>query len=391
MTTAALSKPEAAAADAALRLVVFAPVGRDGPLICELVGKRGFDCALCRDARELSLLMQGEVGALILTAEALGAETRRVLREALERQGAWSDLPIVLLVRSADEHALRLAELGEEANLTVLERPLRVATLLSVVRAALRARRRQYQVRELLEQREALNRNLEARSKTLEALNGELRAFSYSVSHDLRAPLRRIDSFSQLLLEDAESVLSDDARHYLERIRVGARRMNELIEALLKLSRLSRHELDRREVDLSALAREVAERLAEQQPDRPVAFEAGEAPTVWGDPNLLRVVLENLLGNAWKFTRRQREPRVYFGASSEGGEVVYLVRDNGAGFDMQFASKLFGAFQRLHSSSEFEGTGIGLATVQRIVHRHGGRVWAEAEPGEGATFYFTLA
>ncbi|HEB59146.1 MAG TPA: GHKL domain-containing protein, partial [Gammaproteobacteria bacterium] len=218
-----------------------------------------------------------------------------------------------------------------------------------------------------------------------------LEAFSYSVSHDLRSPLRAIDGFSKALLEDYQDRLDDTALDYLQRVCRGAERMGHLIDDLLQLSRVSRTALEKRSVDLRQLAEEITGKLREREPERQVQIVLGESLTTRGDERLLSIVLENLFENAWKFTRYVAAPHIEFGMVKEGDETVFFVRDNGAGFDMTYADKLFGAFQRLHSAQDFEGTGIGLATVQRIVHRHGGRVWAEAVPGEGATFYFTLS
>ena len=238
-------------------------------------------------------------------------------------------------------------------------------------------------------QLENANRDLEEINRELEGANRELEAFSYSVSHDLRAPLRSIEGFSQILLEDHAQELDDEARSYLGRVQAASRRMASLIDDLLDLSRVTRSPLTRHTVDLSAIAREVAAELRKSQPEREVEFIISENLSATGDSRLLRIALENLLGNAFKFTEKEDEAIIEFGDVSQGG-VVYYVRDNGVGFDMAYAAKLFGAFQRLHGPEDFEGTGIGLATVQRIVHRHGGRVWAEGKVGEGSTFFFTL-
>jgi signal transduction histidine kinase len=231
---------------------------------------------------------------------------------------------------------------------------------------------------------------LTQRAQELETANRELEAFSYSVSHDLRAPLRTIDGFSLALLEDYQGALDEEGRRNLERVRRATQTMGLLIDDLLNLARVSRTEMKRETVDLRALAGEVASGLRERQPNRQVEFVAAEAMVEQGDSRLLKVLLENLLGNAWKFTSRQERARVELGTSSGNGGPVHFVRDNGAGFDMAYATKLFGAFQRLHSAAEFPGTGIGLATCARIVQRHGGRIWAESAPGQGATFFFTL-
>jgi signal transduction histidine kinase len=241
---------------------------------------------------------------------------------------------------------------------------------------------------------EDASKDLEDANRELEGANRELEAFSYSVSHDLRAPLRTIDGFSQILQEDYENVLDGEGLDYLGRVRAASGHMATLIDDLLDLSRVSRRPLRRESVDLTRLATGIIEDLRAAQPDRNVQFVAGEDIKAYGDVSLLKVALENLLGNAWKFTERKEEARIEFGADRRPRPgflaPVYFVRDNGAGFDQAYSDKLFGAFQRLHGQDEFEGTGIGLATVARIIHRHGGRVWADSEVGEGATFYFTL-
>jgi PAS domain S-box-containing protein len=223
-----------------------------------------------------------------------------------------------------------------------------------------------------------------------EHANRELEAFSYSVAHDLRAPLRGIDGFSQALLEDHASKLDPEGLRYLARVRESAQHMGQLIESLLTLARVTRSDLRREPVDLGDLARATAARLQSSQQERKVELQITEGLAANGDARLLGIVLDNLLGNAWKFTRNRDVAHIELGASHDNGQPVFFVRDNGAGFDMRFASKLFGVFQRLHTVSEFEGTGIGLATVQRIIARHGGRVWAEAKVDSGATFFFTL-
>lgn len=235
-----------------------------------------------------------------------------------------------------------------------------------------------------------LNENLQNHSVRLESANKELEAFSYSVSHDLRSPLRSIDGFSLALMEDHAAKLDPEARDYLQRVRAATKRMAQLIDDLLALSRVSRTELVRTKVDLSETARNVAAELQKTQPDRQAQFVIADGLNVEGDPHLLRIVLDNLLGNAWKFTAKRDGARIEFGSVGENGTRQFFIRDNGAGFDMNYAHKLFGAFQRLHANEEFAGTGIGLATVQRIINRHGGRISAEGVVGEGATFRFSL-
>lgn len=220
--------------------------------------------------------------------------------------------------------------------------------------------------------------------------NLELDAFSYSVAHDLRAPLRSIDGFSLALIEDCADRLDEQGKTYLRYVRESAQHMAQLIDDLLSLSRVSRAVLHSAPVDLAAIAWTVLANLQRSEPDRKVEFVVPKEMPARGDARLLAIVLENLLGNAWKFTRKNALVRIELGEQRQAGGSVYFVRDNGAGFDMAYADKLFAVFQRLHAANEFEGTGIGLVTVQRIIHRHGGRIWAEAEVGRGATFYFTL-
>ena len=235
-----------------------------------------------------------------------------------------------------------------------------------------------------------LEHRIDERTRELTAVNRELEAFSYSVSHDLRAPVRAINGFSSILLSKHAAVLDADARLNLERVRSAGLRMNEMIDGLLALARTALATPRFECVGMSALARSVLEKLHEVHPERTVRYDVAEDVAAWGDRRLLGSVFENLLGNAWKFTGKVAQSRIAFGAKMLDGECVYYVRDNGAGFDMQYAGKLFGVFQRLHRTEEFEGTGVGLATVQRIISCHGGRIWAKSEKGCGATFFFTL-
>ena len=232
---------------------------------------------------------------------------------------------------------------------------------------------------------------LHSRTTELEALNRELESFSYSVSHDLRAPLRAIDGFSQALLEDYADRLGEPARDYLQRVRAGAQRMGTLIDDLLNLARVTRAEMRNERVDMTALAEEIVSELRSESPTRTVDFHVQDGMQDRADARLLRIALQNLLNNAWKFTSKRPQALIQFGKTTTEAGATYFVSDNGAGFDPAYAQRLFGAFQRLHTSAEFPGTGIGLATVQRIVRRHGGSLWAEGSVGRGATFYFTLA
>jgi PAS domain S-box-containing protein len=244
--------------------------------------------------------------------------------------------------------------------------------------------------RKLHEYQEHLEDMVEQRTRNLVAVNRELESFCYSVSHDLRAPLRSIDGFSQALLEDYGNKLEEDAQNYLGRVRSSTQRMGQLIDDLLKLSRVVRSDMNMLKVDLASLARNVETQLRERFPDRNVEFVVADDLCAQGDERLLLTMLENLISNAWKFTANNDPARVELGETEQDGHKVYYIKDNGAGFDEAYVHKLFEPFQRLHSMQEYEGTGVGLATVQRIIRRHGGEVWAEGKIDQGATVFFTL-
>ncbi len=243
---------------------------------------------------------------------------------------------------------------------------------------------------ELIHYRNHLEDLVQARTAELASANNELQAFSYSVSHDLRAPLRTVDGFGQALAEDYADKLDDQGRDYINRMRRATQRMGELIDTLLNLARLARSEMHCEIISLSLLVQTVLDELRAGEPDRQIEIAVAPDVFVNADSKLLRSAVYNLLSNAWKFTSKTAAPRIEFGVKDSAGSPVYYVRDNGVGFDMALSGKLFGAFQRLHTIHEFEGVGVGLATAQRIIHRHRGEIWAEAEPGRGATFYFTL-
>lgn len=235
-----------------------------------------------------------------------------------------------------------------------------------------------------------LEERVKQRTSELEAANKEMESFTYSVSHDLRAPLRTIGGFSNILYEEYADQLDDQATHYLDRVRKGTQRMETLINDLLKLSRSTRGDLHRADFNLSDLCQEIASDYAQDRPERAVTLDIAPDITAYADKRFMRVVLENLINNAWKYSAHTPDPVIRFGTTFVNNEQTYYISDNGAGFDMTYASKLFAPFQRLHSARDFEGNGVGLATVQRVIHRHGGEVWAEAKVNEGATFYFTL-
>ncbi|MFN3531260.1 MAG: PAS domain S-box protein [Candidatus Brocadia sp.] len=272
----------------------------------------------------------------------------------------------------------------EYASISPIRNPEGAITHFVAIKEDITERKRTEE--ELRKQRD----HLEYLTNRLAAANKELEAFCYSVSHDLRAPLRGIDGFSRALLEDYSDRLDSQGKNYLQRVCSASKYMGQLIDDLLNLSRITRGEMSCKKVNLSALAKVIASELQEAEPGRQAEFIIAEKLVVNGDPHLLQIALKNLLSNAWKFTRKRPRTIIEFGVKQHDGKPVYFVRDNGAGFDMAYANKLFGAFQRLHSTTEFEGTGIGLATVQRIIHRHGGQIWAEGAVDQGATFYFSI-
>ncbi|MEA2082754.1 MAG: ATP-binding protein [Thermodesulfobacteriota bacterium] len=231
---------------------------------------------------------------------------------------------------------------------------------------------------------------LDVLNKQLQAANKELEAFAYSVSHDLRAPLRNIDGFSQILLEDYSDILDKQGQHYLQRVRAGTQNMGQLIDDILSLSRSGRHHMDKKTINIEPIVREVCKSLENELKDRKVDFVVHECPPALADSHFVKIVFTNLLSNALKFTRIRENAKIEIGSMTEDGHTIFFTKDNGTGFDMKYADKLFVPFQRLHRAEEYEGSGIGLAIVQRIIHRHGGRIWAKSEIDVGTTFYFTL-
>ena len=344
--------------------------------------------------------------------EAIG-NTPRLLKSCKQDQAVYRDLwDTILSGKVWRRQLVNRCKDGslytEEQTITpVLDEHGTVSHFIAIKHDVTERQRAQEEIRRLNEE---LDERVRQRTAELTAVNRELEAFSSSVSHDLRAPLRSIQGFSKLLLDDYAEQLEAQGKHYLHRVFAASQRMQRLIDDLLDLARLACTELRRERVDLSALAQTIAAEISKADPGRPVEFVIAPNMAAYGDPRLLRGVLENLLNNAWKYTSKHRTARIEFGqvpiaeyglrnAQSESAQsairdspsaMAFFVRDDGAGFDPSFAHKLFAPFRRLHSESEFEGTGIGLAIVQRIVHRHGGRIWAEGDVEQGATFYFTL-
>ncbi len=319
------------------------------------------------------------IAALVLTASLFAAVLispffRRAIAEPIVHLAE-----IARIVTRDKSYSVRATPTGNRDELSVLIESFNgMLSQIQVRDAALQ------QAHDELEQRVA------ARTRDLSASNKELEAFAYSVSHDLRAPLRSIDGFSQALLEDYADKLDATAQEHLQRVRHAAQRMAALIDDMLNLSRVTRCELHREKLDLSAMAKLIAADLQEAEPGRRVEFVIANGLTAVGDPQLLRAAMENLLRNSWKYTSGHATARIEFGKTDKKGKHSFIIRDDGAGFDPRYADRLFGAFQRLHTTKEFSGTGVGLATVQRIIHRHGGEIWAEGAVEKGATFYFTL-
>ncbi len=360
-------------------LVVSASINR-GELFKIYEAVQPVDCVL------LDLIMPG-IG---------GRETCRRVKNA----PGIRDIPIVMLTAVEDRDAM-IQGLGAGADDYIAKSSdfdlLRARVLAQIRRKQFEDETRRIREQLLRAELEAVEARAaremaEERAKLvaeLEAKNEELEAFSYSVAHDLRAPLRSIDGFGLALLEDYADKLDDDGKQYLAYVRESAQQMSQLIDDMLALSQVTRGEFERAPVDVTRIARSVGAELTRAVPDRQVDFVVADGLVGEGDARLLTIALENLLGNAWKYTGGRERARIEVGAT-DGEPRAFFVRDNGAGFDMAYADKLFGMFQRLHAKSEFEGTGIGLATVHRVIRRHGGRIWADAAVGRGATFFFTL-
>jgi signal transduction histidine kinase len=306
-----------------------------------------------------------------------GMDGITLLRSALE-----IDPDLVGIIMTGQGTIDTAVEAMKSGALDYILKPFKLSAILPVLSRALA-------VRHLRLENAALTQRVREHAAELEAANEDLESFAHSVSHDLKAPVRAIDAYSQILLEDAAG-LSEENQRLLRNIQHGAQQMSALIEGLLRLSRLGRQTVSKHPVHFSALVNEVVDELRREHPGYPGEIAVGPLPDCIGDRALLKQVLVNLLSNAVKFTRGKDRPRIEVGSFAQDGQTVYFVRDNGAGFDMRYAEKLFGVFQRLHSTSEFEGSGVGLSIVQRIIERHGGRIWAEAEIEKGARFYFTL-
>jgi two-component system sensor histidine kinase/response regulator len=329
----------------------------------------------------LSLALENDFFAAILDVQMPGMDGYE-LAELLRRNPPTATLPIIFVsaVFSDEYHHRKGYEAGA---VDFLAQPFTPEVFLAKIKVFLDLFRQRHALETLIEQ-------LNFANQQLALTNQELETFSYSISHDLRAPLRVIDGFSQMLANSLGDEINDDARRYLDTLRDNARQMNELIDDLLQFSRLAFEPLASRTIKMKDLAQYVLDDFLATQPERKVEISLADLPAAWGDPVLLKQVFFNLLDNAYKFTRKCEVTQIEIGFFLRDGQNAYFIRDNGVGFDMKYAEKLFGVFQRLHPANEFEGTGIGLANVRRIILRHGGKVWADASVGQGATFYFTL-
>ena len=382
------------AIDSAPRLFIVDDEANLTRALCSTLGSEGYATVGFTSAREaLAALPGGHCDLLLIDLnmpEMVGIELLRAAQRL--------DPAIVGIVMTGESSVARAVEAMQAGALDFITKPFNLSAILSVVTRALEVRRLRVdnlqlekRVREHAAKLEASNLELAAANKALAAANEELTAFNHSVSHDLRAPLRAVDGLSELLLSNFAAHLPAEAQRFLATMNLSVKRMQQLVDDLLRFSNLGTQALHSKRVDMTTIVHSVLNDLHHERQSREVEVRIGELPRTEGDPALLRQALANLLSNAYKFTRHQERPVIEVGAQTEAdGTPTYFVRDNGAGFDMTRAQRLFGVFQRLHRSDEFEGTGVGLSIVQRIVDRHHGRIWAEAAVGRGATFYFTL-
>lgn len=347
--------------------------------LCDTLQNQGYETVGFTAGKEaLAALRQSRFDLLLSDLMMPEMDGLELLRATLE-----IDPNLVAIIMTGQGTIDTAVKAMQSGALDYILKPFKLSAILPVINRALA-------VRQLRLENESLTQRVREHAAQLEAANKELEAFSYSVSHDLRAPLRSVKMFSKLLSDDHASQMPAEARHFLEQIITAGNLMDHLISDLLQFARTSRQRLSKGPVCLSELAREVLDELLAQNVERQIRLQIGDLPDCIADRGLLKQVLVNLFSNAFKFTRQRQIAIVEVGCREQNGERVYFIRDNGAGFDMTYADKLFGVFQRLHDAGEFEGTGVGLSIVQRIIQRHGGRIWAEGKVNEGATFYFTL-
>lgn len=373
-------------------ILICAPFGRDGALIQKQLLAASLAAEVYKSVEELSVAISDGAGAALISDEALGPEAVECLRKRLAEQPPWSDFPLVVMTsggESTDASRYRLRLLEPLGNVSLLERPLRPVTLISSLQAALRARRHQYQLAAYLREREVNEREMAVRNDELVKANRELEEFAYVSSHDLQEPLRMINIYTQMLVRRfAEE--DKTAQTYAGFIQQGVRRMDALLRDLLTFSRtIYSDSVAGETADLSISLSQAVSILHGRIEESNATIESGQLPTVTGDEAQLAQVFQNLLSNALKYRQADIAPKILISAEQKGQEWVVTVQDNGIGFESQHAERIFGLFKRLHKD-EYPGTGLGLAICQRIVERHGGRIWAEGRPGEGAAFYFAL-
>jgi signal transduction histidine kinase len=368
-----------------LRVLVLAPWGRDARVICEVLQRAGMGVECCATVADLGQELQAGAGASVITTEALSVAGIQSLEQIVDRQPAWSAFPFLLLTGggASSQRSLRqFALLARLRNLTLLERPLRKVTLVSAVQAALRQRQRQYEIRDYLTERRH-------REVQLQQANEELRQFAYVTSHDLQEPLRAVTTYVELLAQRLHGQLTAETQALMGYAVEGAQRMHTMIVDLLAYSRVERQDVEGTATDGEAALEQAVRDLRLPLAESEAVVTHDPLPTVVTVPGQLKQVIENLLSNAVKF-RGPAPPRIHLAARRQGPEWVFSVRDNGIGLDPKYAQRIFEMFQRLHTRREYPGTGIGLAICKKIVERHGGRIWVESAPGQGATFYFTL-
>ena len=349
--------------------------------LCETLTARGYTTSGFTSARAALAALRKDPNFDLILTDLMMPEMDGIalLKSALE-----IDRLLVCVIMTGHGTIDTAVNAMKQGAIDYIAKPFKMSTLLPVISRALDAR-------EMRIENERLQQSLRARTLELEAANKELETFSYSVSHDLRAPLRAINGYMQLLVEGLAERLDGENRTYADQVSNSVVRMQSLIDDLLRLARTARTELHRQPLDLSAITDAIAQKLQAETPERKAEWLIAPGLTADADPGLIQVALDNLLANAWKYTSRLDHARIEFGIERQpDGSSAYYVRDNGAGFDMKYAHRLFAPFQRLHSERDFAGTGVGLATVQRIIHKHGGRIWPQATPNQGATFYFTV-
>jgi signal transduction histidine kinase len=366
-------------------VLIHAPYGRDAAIICQLLQRSGMAAAICSTVEELCANLTEETGAALISDESLTRHNVTALAKILSEQPPWSDLPLIVTTSGGEATAAsrrRLDILEPLGNISLLERPLRTVTLVSAVQTVLRARRRQYQLRENFAERERL-------VQELERSNDELAQFAHVVSHDLQAPIRMVRSFSELLERRYRDQLDDDARRFIDAIQGGASRMDDLVKTLLHYATVGQEPITRTEVQLPSVVNVVLSNLQPNIEETKAQISYGELPTVYGDKVQLQQVIQNLVGNALKYARNGSQLQVFIGAERPGPEWKVWVTDNGPGIERENHEKIFQPLKRLHGM-EISGTGIGLAVCRKIIERHGGRIWVESELGKGARFCFTL-